>query len=398
MPGFELMGAEERRQILDVLDKGVLFRYEFGDQRGDQYKVRQFEEAVCAYTGAAHALAVSSGTAALKIALAGLGLGPGDEVICPGFTFVASWEAVFEIGAEPVFAEVDDSLGLDPQKLAEKITPRTKAILAVHMCGAQADIEAIAAVAQKHGLLLIEDTAQSMGGRIKDRHLGTFGQCGILSFDPVKTVTTGEGGMVITSDPGLYKTFSEYHDHGHDHRPVGRGNEGRRFIGANYRLTELQGALGLAQLAKLDQMLAMQRANKERLRKILVRAPGVSFRRLIDPQGDTATFICWFHQSADQADRFQAVLGEAGCPAIPWFKNTWHYYRRWEHLIEAKTCRASGWPFVRQDGRRLSYPPQALPASDEIMARTLSYQIMLHMSEERFQQIEEAVDRAAAAI
>jgi len=395
MPGFEVLGQEERREILEVLDKGVLFRYEFGPERGEQWKVRQFEEALAAYTGAGQALAVSSGTAALKVALAGLGLGPGDEVICPGFTFVATWESVLEMGAEPVFAEVDETLGLDPKRLEEKITDRTRAIALVHMCGGQADVEAVAKLAKKHNLLLLEDTAQSMGGRIRGRHLGTWGDCAILSFDAVKTLTCGEGGAIITSDPERWRTMSEYHDHGHDHRPVGRGNEGRRFIGANYRMNELQGALGLAQLRKLDQMLEAQRGHKARLKAALAKVPGVSFRRLLDEAGDTATFITWFHDSAEAADRFNAGLKEAGCPAIPWYHNTWHYYRRWEHLHQGKTCRRSGWPFVRPDGRRLEYRPEALPASDALMARVLSWQIMVKMSDERLAQIEAAVAQAA---
>ncbi len=398
MPGFEVLGAEERKEIEEVLNKGVLFRYEFGEQRGEQWKVRQFETALAEYTGAGHALAVASGTAALKVALAALGLGPGDEVICPGFTFVATWEAIFDVGAEPVFAEVDDTLCLDPNRLEDKITDRTKAIVVVHMCGGMADIEAVAGVAEKHGLILIEDTAQALGGRINGRHLGTWGACGCLSFDAVKTITCGEGGGIITNDAELWRTMSEFHDHGHDHRPVGRGNEGRRFIGLNYRMNELQGALGLAQLGKLDDMIARMRAHKARLTEALAKVPGVTFRRYPDPAGDTATFVSWFHATAEEADRFNAALSEASCGAISWYHNTWHYYRRWEHLHGAKTCRASGWPFVREDGRRLSFPPDALPASDAVMSRLLSWQIMVNMTDERLAELEAAIDKAAQAL
>lgn len=398
MPGFEVLGEEERREIRDVLDKGVLFRYEFGPQRGSQWKVREFESALAKYTGAPHALAVSSGTAALKVAFAGLGLGPGDEIICPGFTFVATWEAIFDAGAEPVFAEVDETLGLDPARLEEKITDRSRAVVVVHMCGGQADIEVIANLAARRSLILIEDTAQSMGARINGRHLGTWGQCGCFSFDAVKTLTCGEGGAIITQDAELAKTVCEFHDHGHDHAPVGRSNEGRRFAGLNYRMNELEGGLGLAQLKKLDQMLDAQRENKARLKAALARTPGVSFRRLVDEAGDSATFLTWFHQSRGQAERFNAALNQAGCGAVAWFANAWHYYRNWEHLHQAKTCRHSGWPFLREDGRRLSYPPHALPASDALLARCLSWPIMVEMSEERLSQMEEAASQAARAL
>ena len=143
MPGFEVFGEEEKKEVLDIFDTGVLFRYEFGPQRKGVYKVREFEEAFAALTGAEGALAVSSGTAAVKVALAALGVGPGDEVIVPGFTFVATWEAVLDIGAVPVLAEVDSTLNLDPKLIPSKITPRTKAIIVVHMLGSMADIEGV---------------------------------------------------------------------------------------------------------------------------------------------------------------------------------------------------------------------------------------------------------------
>ncbi len=398
MPGFERLGQEERREISEVLDKNILFRYEFGPQRGEQWKVRQFEEQLASYVGVPHALAVSSGTAALKVAMAGLGIGPGDEVIVPGFTFVATWEAVLEAGAEPVFAEIDDSLCLDPQLIESKITPRTRAVCVVHMCGGQADIEAVAAVARKHNLLLIEDTCQAMGARIGGRHLGTWGDVATLSFDAVKTVTTGEGGAVLCRDATLNQTLIEYHDHGHDHRPVGRGNEGHPIIGFNYRMGELQGALGLVQLRRLDEMLATQRRHKARLRQILSRVPGLTFRRYMDEAGDSATFVSWFHRDAAETERFNQALTQAGCGAVYWFKHVWHYYRCWEHLHQAKTTRKSGWPFVREDGRRLVFKEDALPVSDAIMARHLCWQVMLNMTEERFGQIEAAVEKAARAV
>ena len=178
MPGFEVLGEEEKKEILEVLDKGVLFRYEFKDQRNDIWKVREFEEAFAKYTGAKHALAVSSGSAALKVALVALGVSPGDEVIVPAFTFVATWEAVMEIGAVPVFADIDWSLNLNPGDLARRITPRTKAIICVHMLGGMAHIDKVVEAAGN--IPVLEDTAQACGGSFKGRGLGTFGACGHL--------------------------------------------------------------------------------------------------------------------------------------------------------------------------------------------------------------------------
>lgn len=396
MPGYEIIGEEEKKEILEVFETGVLFRYEFGDRRQNVYKVREFEEAFANYTGAAHALAVSSGTAALKVALLALGIGPGDEVIVPGFTFVATWEAVLDAGAIPVMAEIDETLNLDPADIQKKISPRTKAIIPVHMLGSMARIEEIMAAAGD--IPVIEDTAQACGGTYQGRGLGTFGRLGTFSFDAVKTLTTGEGGMVVTSDPDLWTRASEYHDHGHDHRPVGRGNEGRNFFGFNYRMMELQGALGLAQLRKLPFMVEKQRANKKRLKDHLANIPGLTFRSLPDPAGDTATFLAFALPNADQTRAFNQTLTDNKAGAVYFLNNTWHYYGRWEHLHEKKTPVAGGWPFRYADGRTLDFSVDALPQTAEVLSRFLVWPINLNMSEEDFSRLLTAADKAAVAI
>lgn len=400
MAGFEVFGDEEKREIQDVLDTGVLFRYEFADQRKGIYKVREFEEKFAHYCGTGHAQAVTSGTSALKVGLAALGVGPGDEVITQGFTFVATWEAILELGAIPVFTEVDATMNMDPEDLQRKITPKTRCIVPVHMLGAQARIADIVGIADSHSIPVLEDTAQATGGRIDGRHLGTFGKCGTFSFDAVKTLTTGEGGMIITADESLWRTMSEYHDHGHDHavNPGGRGGEGRRFIGSNYRMMEIQGAIGLAQLAKLDMMLAEMRKNKARLQEAASVIPGVSFRALVDASGDTATHFSFFLQDREHCRRVNGVLREHGCGAISFAENTWHYYPKWEHLLNGKTLAAGGWPFVEPGGRRrVVYDPAALPASAALMDRNLVYPVSVRMPEERLAAICEALKKAAAA-
>jgi 8-amino-3,8-dideoxy-alpha-D-manno-octulosonate transaminase len=397
MPGFELLGKDEEKQILDVLSRGVLFRYEFQKERRGVYKVRQFENKFAAVHGARYGLAVSSGSAAVKVALAALGLGPGDQVIVPGFTFVATWEAVLDVGAEPVFAEIDDTLNLDPKLLEEKIGPATKAVICVHMLGAPARIDRIARLCRKHGLALIEDTAQAAGGTFKGKGLGTFGNCGTFSFDSVKTLTTGEGGLVITNDQDLYVTASEYHDHGHDHAPVGRGNEGRRFLGFNYRMMELQGALGLAQLKKLPRMLRIQRQNKAVLAEGLADIKGLRLRNIPDPAGDTATFLSWFLPDADATTAFNQALARRGAGAVPWGVNTWHTYQHWEHLLAGSTPIASGWPYKRGQ-KRLKYGPGDLPRTAHWLGRCLSWQIMLKTPKARLNQMIKAAREAAAEV
>jgi len=397
MPGFEVFGEEEKQQVLEVFDTGVLFRYEFPDQRNGVYKVREFEQAFAGYTGAAYAQAVTSGTAALKVALTAMGIGIGDEVITQGFTFVATWEAILDIGAVPVFTEVDQTLNMDPADLATKITDKTKAIIPVHMMGAPARIEEIMAIADKHGLPVLEDTAQAAGARLHGQHLGTFGTCGTFSFDSVKTMTTGEGGMIISNDENLCRNCSEYHDHGHDHavNPGGRGGEGRSFVGFNYRMMELQGAMGLAQLAKLDAMCVSQRKNKAIFKEAASKIAGVSFREILDEEGDSATFFAFMLPDAAQAAKVNQVLRDNGAGAINFAENSWHFYPAWEHLIGGKTLCHNGWPFNGHGKRRFIYDPEALPASTALMSRTLVYQVPVNLSNGQRETTLAALDKAA---
>ncbi len=396
MPGFEVFGTEEKQQVMDVLDSGVLFRYEFAAQRNNVWKVLEFEKAFAAYTGAGHAQAVTSGSAALKVALAALGVGAGDEVITQGFTFVATWESVLDCGAMPIFAEVDKTLNMDPADLEKKITPKTKVIIPVHMMGAPARINEIKAIADRHGIPVLEDTAQAAGCRLHGKHMGTFGAAGTFSFDSVKTITTGEGGMCITNDARLWERMSAYHDHGHDHlpNPGGRGGESRPFIGFNFRMMEIQGAIGLAQLAKLDSIVAAQQKNKQFFKEAISVLPGVEFREVLDPVGDAATFCCFFLPDKARTQAVNKVLREAGVGAINWSENGWHYYPNWEHLLEGKTPFGEGWPFIDHGKRRVVYDPKALPQSAAILERTLTYQVPIILPEERKTAIAAALKKA----
>ncbi|RJR24668.1 MAG: DegT/DnrJ/EryC1/StrS family aminotransferase [Desulfobacteraceae bacterium] len=385
MPGYEVLGEEEKKQILEVLASKVLFRYEFHAQRAGVYKVAEFEKAFSEYCGVKCALAVSSGTAALKVALAALGIGPGDEVITQGFTFVATWEAILEAGAIPIFAEIDDTLCMDPGAIRKKVTSRTKAILPVHMCGGQARIDEITGVANKLGIPVIEDTAQACGGSFKGKKLGSFGAMGCFSFDSVKTITTGEGGMVTTDDQNLYTRASEYHDHGHDHDVrVGRGLEKRNFVGFNYRMMELQGALGLAQLEKLDPVIIKrQRENKQVLKDALTAVKGVTFRTLPDPEGDIASFLIFFLPTTEKARTFAMAMAQEGSPPVYWHENTWHYYGKWEHLLEGKSPLSSGYPFRDPEGAvRASFHPEALPITSSILSKALTIPINVNMEKD----------------
>ncbi len=396
MPGYEIIGVEELEEVRKALSKKMLLRYEHRDQS----TVAQFENEFARYCGAKYALAVSSGSAALRVGLAALGVGPGDEVITQGFTFIATWESIFDTGAIPVFAEIDDTLCMDPNDLEKRITPRTKAIIPVHMCGSHANIREIVSVADKHGIPVLEDTAQSCGGRFNGKAVGSFGKIGIFSFDAVKTITTGEGGMLITDDKELHRKASEYHDHGHDHNPnVSRGLEKRNFIGFNYRMMELQGALGLAQLRKLDSIiLKRQRENKARLKEVLSGFDGISFRSIPDPEGDTATFLIFLLPDSEKARNFNKILTEEGFGAVYWYENDWHYYERWEHLLEGKSLTRSGYPFKTAKGEtRCRYDKSALPETAGLMSRALTIQINLNM-EEKMPGLTKAIEKAGRGI
>jgi len=398
MPGFEIFGKEEKKEIADVLDTGVLFRYEFKEQRKGVFKVKEFEEQFSQYCGSRFGQAVTSGTAALKVALTALGVGLGDEVITQGFTFVATWEAILEVGAIPVFTEIDATLNMDPADLEKKITAKTKCIIPVHMLGAAANIRQIVDIATKHDISVLEDTAQAAGCRILGKHLGTFGDCGTFSFDSVKTMTTGEGGMIITDNEELWRSMSEYHDHGHDHKvnPGTRGGEGRRFIGFNYRMMELQGAIGIAQLAKLDFMIAEQQKNKSKLKEATAEIPGVKFRKILDEDGDSATFFAFTLEDAGHCKRVNECLKSEGQGAINFSENSWHFFPKWEHLLEGKTLTSSGYPFVEPGGRkRIVYDPQALPQSSDLLARTLIYPVSIIMNEDKINTMRKALKLAS---
>jgi len=293
MPGFEIFGDEERREVRDVLETGVLFRYGFDAARKGHWKARSFETTLAETLGVPYCHLCASCTAALSIALAACGVGAEDEVILPPFTFVATMEAILFAGAIPVFSEIDNTLCLDPDRLEEAITPRTRAVVPVHMCGSMARIDAIRSLCDRRGLILIEDACQSVGARFDGKALGSFGHMGCFSFDPVKTITCGEGGAVITNREDLYLKADAYADHGHDHRGADRGAEGHEILGANYRISELNAAVGLAQLRKLPEILSRQRAHKAAIKQALAGCPGLTFRELPDPEGDSATFLSY---------------------------------------------------------------------------------------------------------
>ena len=290
MPGTEFFGKEEKKEVNDVMETGCLFRFNHDDMRQGMWKAREMEAEVCEFTGAKYAHAVSSGSTAVSTALAAAGIGHGDEVIVPPFTYIATIEAVLFAGGLPVFAEIDETLCLSAEGIKNAITPRTKAVLLVHMCGAAADMDAIMEVINDNNLTLVEDAGQALGAFYKGKSVGLFGKAGAFSFDFFKITTSGEGGVFITDDEQVYKYADSFSDHGHDHVGENRGMEQHPILGFNYRISELHAAVGLAQMRRLDFIKKESLRNKAIIKSVLYSIEGVSFRYMPDPEGDSGTF------------------------------------------------------------------------------------------------------------
>jgi len=375
MPGFEWFGNEERKEVQDVMDSGVLFRYGFDQARKGHWKAKTFESDLSQRVGSAHCHLCSSGTAAVSIALAACGVGAGDEVIIPPFTFIATVEALLTAGAVPVFADIDETLCLDPDILESALTDRTKAIMPVHMCGAMARIDEIKSFCDRKGLILIEDACQSLGAAFNRKSVGTFGRMGCFSFDPVKTITCGEGGAVVTDSPDLYSIAAAYADHGHDHVGNDRGLEGHPSLGTNFRISELNAAVGLAQLKKLDRILEKQRRNKKILKEAMQGLPGVGFRKLPDENGDSATFLSFFMPDENKARSLIRAFAAAGIDScFYWYDNNWHYLRNWSHLKKLSAPARLPLTLLKNCP---DYSTIETITSDRIMSRAISMQIKL---------------------
>lgn len=394
MPGYELWSDKERKEVNDVLETGILMRYGFDTPRKGIWKSKELEDAICKTFGSKYAQLTSSGTAALTTAMSALGIGYGDEVITPSFTFVASFEAILSVGAVPVLVDVDDTLTLSPDAVRNAITPQTKAVMPVHMCGSMADMDELVAICNEHDLFLLEDACQSIGATYKGKHLGTIGDAGTFSFDFVKTMTCAEGGVVMTNNEDLYIKSDGYTDHGHDHKGADRGADLHPFIGYNYRISELHAAVGLAQIKRLEEFLTIQKKNNALLKNILAELPEVTFRRVPDPAGDSGSFISWFLPTAEITNAVVAEMKAQGILAgnFYWFDNNWHYIRKWDHLKNSTTLNALH-PDLK--AQVIQHATKDFSASDAIMSRCISTSISLLWTED---QIKEKGEKMVAVI
>ena len=379
MAGTELFGDEERKEVLDVLETGILFRYNHESERNGVWKAKTFEQEFSAYLGVKHVHFCASGTAADSLSLACCGIGYGDEVIVPPYTFIAPIEAVLVAGAVPVFAEIDDTLCISPEGIEKAITPRTKAVLIVQVFGAMGRMDEILAVCRKHNLILIEDAAPALGGSYKGKMLGNFGQMSAFSFDFYKIITAGEGGAVATNDDEMYDKAHKYSDHGHDHIGSARGAEQHPILGYNFRGSELGAAVVLAQLRKLPYMIEKQKAHQKVLKDVLKEFPEIKLRHVPDEEGDSATFLSFFLPDPGKAVKTFDEFQKEGLSASYWYRNNFHFHRQWGHLKEMKSI--YNLPVMKM-ANRPDYRNIDVPQSDAIMQRLMMTQIMVNWSEE----------------
>ena len=368
-PGVELIGEEEIAEVMQVLRNRALSRYGSADDPAFGAKVRTVEQEIAGLAGVRFGLGLhGGGSAGLWVSLVGLGIGPGDEVIVPGFTFVASISAIVFARATPVLAEVDDSFNLDPADVESRITPRTRAILVVHMLGAPARLDELKAIADRHGIALVEDCAQAFGATYQGQGVGGIGTLGVYSFNEYKTITCGDGGMIVTDDEELYGRLFAIHDQGHAPNRLGSKYAERPFLGMNFRMTELSGAVLLAQVRKLDLIRDHLRANKAIVKSAIADLPGLGFRTIVDPEGDLATHLVVTFPSPEIAKRVADELGSITLAA-----SGWHVYSNMEHLLERRTAAGKGCPFdCACYGSDRTYAAGMLPATDALLARSMS--------------------------
>ena len=338
MPGYELINKEENKEINTIFKKGngVLFRQGFENVRNNIYKVKSFESKFKKKFKGNFALAVTSGTAALRIALASKNIGKGDEVITQSFTFVATVEAIVESGAKPICTEIDNTLNMCPEDLEKKITKKTKAVIVVHMLGTSANLKKILKICKKYNLILIEDTAWGIGAKYQSKYLGNIGDIGTYSFDFAKSLTTGEGGMIVFKNKKDFLLGKAWHDHGHENNPkLPRWEDSRSSSGFNYRMNELQGAVGIVQLKKFKKLFNVQHKNREKIIKKIKNFKEIKIRSKPDNTTEAPESLIFSFKNKSLAKNFRINFLKKGFSTkiLP-EAISWHFAGKWQHIKE----------------------------------------------------------------
>jgi dTDP-4-amino-4,6-dideoxygalactose transaminase len=404
-PGGMEIGEEEKREVMEVLDAKWLFRY-YGPEEFPS-KVKKLEKSYADYIGTRHALALNSCTSALVSALVAAGIGPGHEVIVPSYTFFASVASVVAAKAVPVIAEVDKSLTIDVEDVARKITPRTKAIVPVHMRGMPARMDRIMELASKHDLKVIEDVAQSNGGSYRGKKLGSYGDAGCFSLQFHKIITAGEGGVLTTSDDLLYTRAQAYHDVAacwRKDRFAPPEFEGEIFFGVNFRMSELCGAVALAQFGKMDGIIERMRTNRSMIKGRIKDIPGLDFREINDEDGDVAVCLVMYLPESGAVEEFVDALNAEGVEAGGIYNKgvpDWHIFAHWKMLMEKMMPTKEGCPFncpMSPSGKEIEYREDMCPNTLGWLSRSVHLDIPPQMSGEDCEQTAKAIEKVASVL
>ena len=375
-PGYigpQFFDKHEEQALLEVLESGSPFRF-WGPSK--PVKVLSFEENFATYMGTHFALGVTSGTAALDCAVAGLGVGPGDEVIVPAYTWWSDYTCVVHAGALPVFADIDRTFNLDPKDFERKTTSRTKAVIAVHLLGGPCDMDPIIETARKHKVAVLEDCAQCVGGSYHGKKLGSIGDAGIYSFQINKMITSGEGGALVTSDPLIYERSIRFHDMGIIRQVfLDRVGSSRvqTFAGENFRMSEFTGAMLGAQLPKLDSMIAQLRGNAEAIYDGIRTLPGIRLRHRPDPEGDIGYGVYFEMKDKTARDRCIHELQKRKVPASTL---TGSVLLPIEESVVNKRTRHPDWPsFNSEKGKKIKYGPDSCRQTLDIFDRFVQVRV-----------------------
>lgn len=365
------MGQLELNEVSKVIKAKKLFRV--GDPKtGHLQEAVRFEKEWARKIGVKHALLLSGGgTAGLMAGLAGMGIGPGDEVIVPGYTFMASAAAVLMVGAIPVLAEINETLTIDPRDVEKKIGPKTKAIIPVHICGIPSDMKTITAIARKHKIKVLEDCCQADGGSFRGKRLGSWGDAGAYSFNDFKIMSAGEGGALVTNDDTIIERAGIYSDSGTAFRPYVKNIKTPIFLGLQFRATETMAAILRMQLQRLDGMLADLRRIRSRFIKELSGKPGIRFAPSNDVKGDCGVVVCFQYENEAKARAFAKAEGVAGWLPIDSGK---HVYSNWEPILEHRIGHHPGMnPYLMPQNKNLrtKYTKTMCPRTLDILKRTV---------------------------
>lgn len=392
--GGALIGEEEEKLVLEVLRRKDLFRYYGRDGENPPEMVATLEMEVAEVTGGRFSLAVTSGTAALETALGALGIGPGDEVILPAWSWVSCFTAVVRLGGRPVLAEIDETFCLAPGEISRLRTERTKAVMIIHYQGVAADLEPLLAEAKEAGIAVLEDCAESPGVTYRGRSIGTWGEIGIFSFQHNKTITSGEGGMVVTNDSRLYERAVRMHDLGlyrPHHETVAPANE-PAFCGSQFRMSELTAAVALAQVRKLDSIRSHCRNLSRRIMARIGGLAGLTLRRIPDPEGDTGFEIYFMLRDPETAAAFKRELSALNvrCQQMT---GTYCHYRR-DYCLTGLAHAPAASPFAGMEPwPAKGYRPEDFPRTEAMIHRFVALPLGMAYTEEDAEYIASTVEQ-----